>query len=357
MSFRPGLNKKTDRITRQFHVNLPGLRHVCLCLLLPLVPLMEARAEPGPGMYPAEAGQQSMRVDSWRDGTMAGRTGPEWKVDCASALLRCAAGEPTRFEEADWAGLKRDTWYFMGAQIASLGLLYVLPESVSGWSDEQKDEMGLSKWRKNAGHPVIDEDKFYINYILHPYWGAAYYVRARERGYGRLDSFWYSAFLSTFYEFGPESLFEQPSIQDVIVTPLFGAWLGDYFMGLRRDIERRAEERGYRTGGEDWIWVLTDPLQVIDATMKRLLNRDARFSLSPLIGQDPSRYPLADHDRATTYQQGYFDVDRYRAGIRVTRSIRASTASQLAAFAHRRQDKGLREEQGRMLGLKFDFRF
>lgn len=26
------------------------------------------------------------------------------------------------------------------------------------------------------------------NYILHPYWGAAYYIRARERGFERMSA-------------------------------------------------------------------------------------------------------------------------------------------------------------------------
>ena len=29
--------------------------------------------------------------------------------------------------------------------------------------------------------PVWDDDEFYLNYILHLYWGATYYMRGRER--------------------------------------------------------------------------------------------------------------------------------------------------------------------------------
>jgi|GEM_PF-1855538 len=184
----------------------------------------------------------------------------------------------------DWDGLKQDTWYFMGAQLASLAALYVLPESISGWSDEQKEDFSFSKWKKNVSNPQIDEDDFVINYILHPYWGAAYYVRARERGYGQLNSFWYSVFLSTFYEAGAEALFEQPSIQDLIVTPVFGAWLGEYFMGLRSDIRNRTKERGYRSGRDNWLWYLTDPLDLVNVSINRLFGPQAELSFSPLIG-------------------------------------------------------------------------
>ncbi len=181
----------------------------------------------------------------------------------------------------DWDGLKSDTWYFLGAQVASLGVLYTLPKAVSNWGEEQKDNYSLSKWRENVSEPHLDGDDFYLNYILHPYWGATYYVRARERGYNKVDSFWYSTFLSTFYEMGPEALFEQPSIQDLLVTPVFGAWLGEYFMGIRNTIRQRSSARGHRTTGENWIWYLTDPLNFLSRGIGRLFGEETSFSFRP----------------------------------------------------------------------------
>jgi O-acetylhomoserine/O-acetylserine sulfhydrylase len=60
--------------------------------------------------------------------------------------------------------------------------------------------------------------------------------RARERGFDERASFWYSFAMSTAYEFGAEALFEQPSIQDLIVTPVGGVILGEYFIRLRARI-------------------------------------------------------------------------------------------------------------------------
>ncbi|MEZ5490665.1 MAG: DUF3943 domain-containing protein [Gammaproteobacteria bacterium] len=209
-------------------------------------------------------------------------------LDSNAAIINNSASSPGSGGTPDWQGLKRDTWYFVGAQVASLGVLYALPESVSNWSEEQKDNFSLEKWRENVSDPHLDKDDFYLNYILHPYWGATYYVRARERGYGRLDSFWYSAFLSTLYEVGPEALFEQPSIQDLIITPVFGAWLGEYFMGIRNAVRERASARGYRTRGETWTWYLTDPLALINGGVSRLLGQQASLSFRPLIGVTPA---------------------------------------------------------------------
>ncbi|MGD8908873.1 MAG: DUF3943 domain-containing protein, partial [Chromatiales bacterium] len=97
---------------------------------------------------------------------------------------------------ADFDGLTRDTTYFFGYQFAIVGLLYVLPESVSAWTDEQKEEYNFEKWKHNVTHPRWDPDVWYINYILHPYWGMTYYTRGRERGLTEVGAFWYSFTLS-----------------------------------------------------------------------------------------------------------------------------------------------------------------
>jgi hypothetical protein len=186
------------------------------------------------------------------------------------------------FDQRDRRGLRRDTWYFLGYQFAVIGILYIAPESVSGWTDEQKSDYSLSIWWDNVKNPTRDSDDFYINYILHPYWGAAYFVRARERGYPNSEAFWYSALLSTLYEFGAEALFEQPSIQDLIVTPVFGSLLGIYFMNVRDDVHERELARGYRSTGDKWILVLTDPLGSLNGMFDRWFGWDeANVQFSP----------------------------------------------------------------------------
>lgn len=181
----------------------------------------------------------------------------------------------------DRDGLKRDTWYFAGYQWVTIGLLYLAPESVSGWSDEQKSGYSMSIWWDNVTHPEMDSDDFYINYLLHPYWGATYFVRAQERGYGAKGAFWYSVLLSSMYEFGAEALFEEPSIQDLIVTPVFGSLLGRYFMHMRHDIREREELLGYRATRDKWLWVLTDPLGSLNSQVDRLLGRETQLQIQP----------------------------------------------------------------------------
>jgi hypothetical protein len=136
----------------------------------------------------------------------------------------------------------------------------MMPESISGWSDEDKDEYSFRKWRDNVRNPHRDSDTHFINYVLHPYWGATYYVRGQQRGLDRAGSFWYSALLSTLFEFGMEALFEQPSYQDLWTTPVIGSLLGQFwFMPVRERIRARL-------GPLDWkdktLLVITDPLGV-----------------------------------------------------------------------------------------------
>jgi hypothetical protein len=227
---------------------------------------------------------------------------PYWLLQDPANLGSEAEGiHPTAvvsFKDRD--GLRRDTWYFLGYQVAAVGILYALPESVTGWTDEQKENYSMSIWWDNVRNPTWDTDDFAINYILHPYWGGAYYVRARERGYSGKEAFWYSAMLSAMYEFGAEALFEQPSIQDLILTPVLGSYVGAYFMNVRADIRERTYARGHRSTGDKWLWVLTDPLGALNRQVDKLFRRETDLMVSPFIStrrlvDDPYGRPVMQH--------------------------------------------------------------
>lgn len=178
----------------------------------------------------------------------------------------------------DWNGLWRDTGILFGSQVVAAGVTLVLPESVSGWSSEEKKN-SFRKYGDNFIHPVIDNDKFYINYILHPYWGATYYTRARERGFDKKSSFFYSTLISTLYEFGPECFYEKPSIQDLIVTPVAGSLLGAYiFEPWREHVKRKQELRWY----DHAALIATDPVGVLSLAIEKI------FGLKPTIMIDYS---------------------------------------------------------------------
>ncbi len=185
---------------------------------------------------------------------------------------------------ADWNGLGRDTAYFMGYQLSIIGVLWLAPTNISGWTDETKEDFSIQQYKDNVRQIVWDKDDWWINYILHPYWGGVYYVRAQQRGFGELGSFFYSATLSAIYEFGAEAFFEKPSIQDLIVTPGAGYFVGKYFMGVRANIQARTAASGQLSGGDKFILIMTDPMGALNEKFDKLFGRTTQVSLRPMLG-------------------------------------------------------------------------
>ncbi len=203
-------------------------------------------------------------------------------VDDAAIEPRRAAPEQPATTE-DWKGIRRDTWYFLGYQALVVSVLYALPEETTQFN---RGSAGYGKWRENVTNPVWDNDDLYINYVLHPYWGAAYYIRARERGLGRWQSLGYSALLSTLYEFGAEALFEPVSYQDLVITPLIGSLIGEYvFSPVRNSIRSKP---GGPDGLDKLVLILTDPLGALNDLTNRVFGAETQLSLAPMAATRPS---------------------------------------------------------------------
>lgn len=183
-------------------------------------------------------------------------------------------------DKPDWGDVRRDIGYFLGYQFGAIAVLYVAPESVSGWDREQKRNYSFEKWRNNISRPVWDDDRWWLNYVLHPYWGGAYYVQARERGLDRAQAFWYSALLSAIFEYGAEALAEPVSAQDLVVTPVAGALVGEYlFTPLRARIRAKS---GALSWSDKTLLVVTDPLGVLSAETDRLFGVKATLRWQPV---------------------------------------------------------------------------
>lgn len=106
--------------------------------------------------------------------------------------------------------------------------------------------------------PTWDDDSFFYNGVLHPWVGSEYYLAARNRDWTIWGSLAYSAALSTFYEYVAENLIQQPSANDLLVTPLVGSLLGEARFALKRKIRRRPESV---PGARFWI-ALLDPVDI-----------------------------------------------------------------------------------------------
>lgn len=184
----------------------------------------------------------------------------------------------------DWRGIGRDTGIIIGGQLAAVGITYVMPESFSSWTPEQK-KAGAKKYKNNVAHPVMDKDEFYINYLLHPYWGATYYTRARERGLDTVSSFGYSVMMSALYEFGVEAIAERPSIQDLIATPVLGSLLGALIEPWRDSIKSKQELLWY----DHAALILTDPLGVVSLGFEKMFGIKSTIIVDYSVPQRQNR--------------------------------------------------------------------
>jgi Domain of unknown function (DUF3943) len=107
---------------------------------------------------------------------------------------------------------------------------------------------GPRDWKNNfKTGPKWDEDRFSINFIGHPHTGSIYYNVARSNGYSYWGSLPFAIQGSLTWEFLGEN--ERPSINDMINTPISGAFLGEIFYRVSSNIlddRTRGAERVFR---------------------------------------------------------------------------------------------------------------
>ncbi len=164
----------------------------------------------------------------------------------------------------DWKRFWINTATLTGAFVGTLFVLECLPEDATNWNRADIQSTPLFKrWKEHVidEGPEWDGDKWYFNYLLHPYAGAAYFMGARSCGFNFWQSFLYSAFISTVeWEYGIEAFMERPSIQDLFITPIVGSLIGEGFYLLKRNIV----QHGYRLAGSkvlgNIVAFLIDPL-------------------------------------------------------------------------------------------------
>jgi hypothetical protein len=114
-----------------------------------------------------------------------------------------------------------------------------------------------STWRYNIRKGFEwDNDKFGVNFIGHPYSGNFYFNIARSNGYNFWQSFPFAVEGSLLWEYFGENT--RPSINDIINTPVSGAFLGEVRYRISSNIldERaRGGERFFR----ELVAAIVDP--------------------------------------------------------------------------------------------------
>lgn len=143
-------------------------------------------------------------------------------------------------QSPDWHRLWINTAALSSAFVGTLLVLECLPEDATSWNRaELQDVPLLNRWNNHVikKGPEWDHDNPIFNYLLHPYAGAVYFMAARSCGFNYYQSMLYCTLVSTVgWEFGIEAFMERPSIQDIFITPLAGAAIGEAFYHLKRGI-------------------------------------------------------------------------------------------------------------------------
>lgn len=186
---------------------------------------------------------------------------PEWSVTetlieieplpvSESPLLSIYAFPMSHFtRHEDWHRMWINTAVLSGCFVGALVVLQCLPEDATAWNKHELTSVPLFKrWYNHVikDGPVWDHDKPFINFVLHPYSGAVYFMSARSCGFNFWGSLLYSALISSVeWEFGIEAFMEKPSFNDLLLTPIIGSVIGEGFYMAKHHIVNN----GYRLLG------------------------------------------------------------------------------------------------------------
>jgi hypothetical protein len=165
----------------------------------------------------------------------------------------------------------RGSLFVFGIELCSSSILFIVPESFSKWD---KSKLTLQDCLNNFKRaytkpPVMDKDFWYINYVGHPYQGAYFYNAVRSQNASVFESSLFCFGHSMLWEYFSEAFYEQPSIQDLIVTPITGVIFGE----LAHRATLKMSRNGF-TLGEKVLTILINPLYVLNNGFKpRKVNR------------------------------------------------------------------------------------
>ena len=138
-----------------------------------------------------------------------------------------------------WKKIGRAELFIGGAELLGITALILSPKEVTGWSPDWTQDAWRNMKRSLSTLPVWDNDDWQLNYIGHPIAGSYYYNSLRSQHASIIHSFLFAAAQSFIWEYFIEATAEKPSTQDLIVTPIAGAILGEsthlLTMNMRRN--------------------------------------------------------------------------------------------------------------------------
>ena len=137
-----------------------------------------------------------------------------------------------------WKKIGRAELFIGGAELFGITVLMLSPKEVTGWSPDWTQDAWRNMKRSLSTPPVWDDDDWQLNYIGHPIAGSYYYNSLRSQNASIFHSFLFATAQSFIWEYFIEATAEKPSTQDLIVTPIVGAILGESTHRLTMNMRR-----------------------------------------------------------------------------------------------------------------------
>jgi len=151
------------------------------------------------------------------------------KIDFNARAGIFGSGLPLLRNEQDgiWKKIARAEFFIGGAELFGITVLMLSPKEVTRWSPDWTQDAWRNMKRSLSKLPVWDRDDWQLNYIGHPIAGSYYYNSLRSQHASIFHSFLFATAQSFVWEYFIEATAEKPSTQDLIVTPIAGAILGE----------------------------------------------------------------------------------------------------------------------------------
>jgi len=131
------------------------------------------------------------------------------------------------YEKTGWQKIKNGAVRITGIELIGVLIILSLPEKYSKWPPNATKYARRHVIDAYTKPPVMDIDDWPVNYLGHPYAGAAYYNTVRSQDGTIFQSFLFATFESLLWEYAIEVYSEHPSIQDILTTSPLGALFGE----------------------------------------------------------------------------------------------------------------------------------
>ena len=251
-------------------------------------------------LYAQKALQQNIQKVAPSDSIVPGKGAPEKQLknikdEKVEHLSDSAGNEPKKSALVDTTLqnkygdlLNDDTTYNKRYPIWIPALEFLGSDAITWAGDRyllkaEYARISFSTWKYNIKNGwEWDVDRFGINFIGHPYSGTLSYNAGRSNGYPYLTSFSFAVAGSLIWEYFGENT--RPSYNDIINTPIDGAFLGEILYRLSSNL-LDDRTRGFKRVSRELLAGLINPVRgfnrILQGKTFRVTNKEV-YQKEPL---------------------------------------------------------------------------